>query len=59
MKGDLAPLGNDGLVDQQRGARIGFHGREKAADDLDAVLIAPIVQALPQDPAVAVFARGL
>ena len=59
VKGDLTPLGNDGLVDQQRGAGIRFHGREEGADDLEAVLIAPVVQALPQDPAVAVFARGL
>ena len=59
VEGDITLSGDDGLVDQQRGAWIRFHGREKAANDLEGILIAPIVQALPQDPAVAVFAQGL
>ena len=43
VEGDIAPFGDDGLVDQQRGVWIRFHGREKTADDLEAVLIAPVV----------------
>ena len=55
----MSSSGDDGLVDQERGVWHRFHGWEKAADNLDAVLIAPVVQALPQDPAIAVFTQGL